>query len=282
MSERRSWNLLENEAIVADYFAMLRKEIAGIAYSKAEHRRALQAVLDERTNSSIEWKHQNISAVLIELHCQYISGYQPARGYQQALRDVVEDRLAGDPEFSAMLAEDADRGVPMPAILDLSAVEVKPPKASEGHPVVSENAKPRYYVHVNYLEREAKNRELGRVGEEFVVELERWRLRQQGRADLASKVEHVAATRGDGDGYDVLSYETDGEERFIEVKTTKYGQYTPFFVTQNELRVSQENAEQFCLYRVFEFRRTPRLYNLRGSLSLNFALTPNSFVANVV
>jgi hypothetical protein len=53
---------------------------------------------------------------------------------------------------------------------------------------------------------------------------------------MADRVEHVSATRGDGFGYDVLSFEPDGRERFIEVKTTAFGAMVPFFVTRNELR----------------------------------------------
>jgi hypothetical protein len=54
-----------------------------------------------------------------------------------------------------------------------------------------------------------------------VAELERRRLREAGRDDLADRVEWVAETCGDGIGFDVLSFsETDGAEKFVEVKTT--------------------------------------------------------------
>ena len=35
------WTDAENDLIVADYFAMLKKDVAGLAYKKTEHRRAL-------------------------------------------------------------------------------------------------------------------------------------------------------------------------------------------------------------------------------------------------
>ncbi|MDX2209032.1 MAG: hypothetical protein SFV20_01590 [Sphingopyxis sp.] len=57
------WSDAQNDAIVADYFAMLADDIAGRPYSKAEHNRLLQAVID-RPRGAIEYKHQNISAVL--------------------------------------------------------------------------------------------------------------------------------------------------------------------------------------------------------------------------
>ena len=58
------WTRDEVEAIVADYFAMLQAELSGKPYSKAEHNRGLQRRIG-RNKSSIEFKHQNISAVLV-------------------------------------------------------------------------------------------------------------------------------------------------------------------------------------------------------------------------
>lgn len=58
------WTIDEVEAVAADYFAMLKAELSRTAYSKAAHNRALQARIP-RSRGSIEFKHQNISAVLI-------------------------------------------------------------------------------------------------------------------------------------------------------------------------------------------------------------------------
>ena len=52
----------EVDLIVADYFLMLRAELAGEAFGKAEHNRALQLLLDGRSKSTVEFKHQNIGA----------------------------------------------------------------------------------------------------------------------------------------------------------------------------------------------------------------------------
>lgn len=71
------WSRVEVEAAVADYFAMLRAERSGVSYNKTEHRRALSKLLHRRSDGSIERKHQNISAVLIELGMPYVEGYKP-------------------------------------------------------------------------------------------------------------------------------------------------------------------------------------------------------------
>ena len=68
-----AWSDSENDAIVADYFAMLADDLAGRSYNKAQHNRALQAKI-ERSRGAIEFKHQNISAGLIGLGESWIKG----------------------------------------------------------------------------------------------------------------------------------------------------------------------------------------------------------------
>ncbi|MBZ9857520.1 hypothetical protein LB566_27445 [Mesorhizobium sp. CA13] len=71
------WSDEQNDAIVADYIAMLADDIAGRPYSKAEHSRLLQEMID-RPRGSIEYKHQNINAVHKGLGEGWIPGYKPA------------------------------------------------------------------------------------------------------------------------------------------------------------------------------------------------------------
>ena len=61
--EGEPWTDAENDLIVADYFAMFAEDLAGRPYSKAGHNRTLQNRVG-RGRGSIEYKHQNISAVL--------------------------------------------------------------------------------------------------------------------------------------------------------------------------------------------------------------------------
>ena len=88
---------------------------------------------------------------------------------------------------------------------------------------------------VNYLQREAGDRSLGGAGEEFVVRFEQARLTRAGRESLASKVDRVSISRGDGAGSTPL-LRGHGSERLIEVKTTKYGRETPFFCPATKSR----------------------------------------------
>ena len=89
----------------------------------------------------------------------------------------------------------------------------------------------------------------------------------------------MSATKGDGLGYDVLSFEPDGRERFIEVKTTAFGIEAPFYVTKRELAVSKAEAKQFRLYRLFDFRKKARMFSLAGAINERCKLDPVSYLA---
>lgn len=118
----------------------------------------------------------------------------------------------------------------------------------------------------NYIEKEKANKRIGFLGELLVLEYEQGKLKQWGSD---RQPEHVAVTRGDGEGYDILSFGEFGEELFIEVKTTTSRYDAPFYVTRNELEKSKNGKESFYLYRVYEFDEklgTAKFYARQGSL----------------
>jgi len=275
------WSRQEVEATVARYFDMLAAELAQRPYSKVKTRRQLQPLLDGRSEQSIEFKFCNISAVLIELGFPFISGYKPRWNYQGLLFDVVSQRLALNRELLQLAERDVEQPVVVPSVDDILRAWTSPPARRHEETRIKEQRRPYIPLPVNYLEREARNREIGLAGEVFVINFEQARLVRDGREDLASSVEHVARTKGDGEGFDVLSFEKSGTERLIEVKTTKYGKEAPFYVSRNEVNVSKEQAGRYFLYRVFEFRRSPKLFGLKGALSATCMLDPASYVARV-
>jgi hypothetical protein len=267
------WTRAEVEIAVADYFAMLEDEIKGKAYSKAAHWKKLQPRLKNRT--SVDRKHQNISAVLIKLGYPYIAGYKPLWNHQALIRDIVVDRVERDAALAALIS----RKVSSPVTTQPSVEKVKlvpPPKRSSKDPVVSPQLA---VVRKDFLEIEARNRALGLAGEHFVIEMEKKRLTDSGYRELAKRVEHVAETKGDLLGYDVLSFEASGCERLIEVKTTRFGEMIPFYVSPNEIKVSERNAAIYQLFRLFSFHETPGLFVLHGSLKSSCRLEPVRFAA---
>ncbi|XOV83679.1 MAG: DUF3883 domain-containing protein [bacterium] len=277
-----SWSAEEVEATVADYFDMLDKEIRGVTYNKSQHRRALITRLDNRSDGAIERKHQNISAILIELGFVYISGYKPLSNYQEALKVSVSRRMEFSKELETSVRNQVLSEAKVPEIDDILSVLTTPPKPSaENSPRIARD-RTNAVGHTNYLELEERNSSLGRAGEEFVFRFEIARLLSEGRDTLAKDVEHVAESRGDGLGYDVLSFNRDGSERLIEVKTTAYGAYTPFFVTSNELAVSSDHMRNYHVYRPYNFRRDPRMYIRSGSIGNSFRLQPSQYQAFIL
>ena len=95
---------------------------------------------------------------------------------------------------------------------------------------------------------------------------------------MADRIEHVSATQGDGLGYDILSFDVDGKERYVEVKTTAFAKETPFFASRNEVEFAREASDQFHLYRLFDFRKTPKLFSLKGDISQYCSLDPFTYL----
>jgi len=280
VAKGEDWSRLEVEACVADYLTMLTLELNGQRYSKTQHANALLEKLDGRSRPSLEFKHCNISAVMLALGFPYIDGYKPRENFQGMLLDVIEAQV----QTRIPLQEAAQAAVLRPAMAvaqaDNHAVWVDVPKPTRIREAPAGYA-PRFSpAKRDYLAQEALNRSLGRAGELFVMELEARRLHAAGKKALSERVEHVAATR-DGLGFDVLSYEESGRERLIEVKTTAFGQLTPFFVSRNELARSEADAERYHLYRVFDFRNKARLFLLSGAIGESCALEATTYLARL-
>ena len=282
-SRGSDWSEQEVQRTVTEYFNMLRSELLGQSYSKTDHRRRLLPLLDGRSESSIEFKHTNVSAVLVHMGLPYIDGYKPRGNYQALLAEKVEGFLEQHPDFFEQLAEArviSPQAMPsMPAGAAQDFFE-QPPDRIEAPNQTAQPWIERKGRRIDFPRRDADNRKLGKLGEKFALDLEQRRLKEQGRDDLAGRVEWIADTRGDGIGFDILSFdEKDDSERFVEVKTTGLGKFFPFYVSANEVRCSEACPEQYRLYRVFQFSKSPRVYVLRGALSEVCRLQPTQFRA---
>lgn len=263
-----SWNETEVDRVIDIYFLMLDLELSGVQYSKTEFRTSIMDEVD-RSKGSIEFKLQNVSAVLAEIGAIFIDGYKPARNYQQMLRSRVVERFddASDLRQKMLTAVGSPVDGSVPELGALSAV----PDVAQG-PDGRKQAR-QGQLGVDYQAAEARNRALGLAGEAAVVRRETRLLSEAGREDLARRVRHVSVEDGDGLGYDVLSFRPDGTERFLEVKTTRYSPHQPFLVSRNEVDFSDEEPERFALLRVYRFDSgRAGLYELAGSLRQSASL----------
>lgn len=270
-----SWSIYEVELIVTDYFQMLSDELTGKPYKKSEHRKNLLPLLNNRSEGSIEFKHQNISAVLINFGQPYIKGYLPRYNYQKILEEIVINYLYNNLGIEDKFKQFADKDVHIKSTVNFEKLIIEPPVLG----LVAEPS-PSYHrspIKVNYLEREQSNNKLGKSGEELVLHYEKWVLIKNGKDNLAEQVRWISKEEGDGAGFDILSKNNNGSDKYIEVKTTKLGKETPFFFSRNELIFSQQHIKDFHLFRLFNFESEARMFTKIGGLDTICHSVPVSY-----
>lgn len=301
------WQADELDAIVATYFTMLAAELAGRPYVKAYHARDLMARTG-RSHRSVEFKHMNLSSVLADLGLPTIRGYRRMDNIQGALFSAVERYLDAHPDawslglsFSSPFHGEGDHEVvegptprqpsvhepdqafaspwrqpdaPPPAILPITA---PPPLGPARKPRPEGLA--RIVRKYDPAARDHRNRVLGQWGERHVFHHERAFLIAHDRPDLARKVEWTSQERGDGAGYDIRSFDPTGRERLIEVKATRGGPATDFFLTRTEREVSTERPDAWRLYRLHDLAAAPALFQLKPPLEAVMTLTAETWRA---
>ena len=146
----KPWRDDELDAIIADYFAMLAADLAGRPYIKSRHSAALMAQIG-RTHRSVEFKHQNISAVLDELGLPWIPGYMPKRNYQNAIFNAIDRYLTHHPEILVLAPTPQLESTPS------SAVFVDPPSPAIAKQPIPEKLR-RLVRKFDPVERDHSNR----------------------------------------------------------------------------------------------------------------------------
>jgi hypothetical protein len=209
--------------------------------------------------------------VLQQLGLPQIKGYLPAANYQRTIIAAIDRYLSQNPTAlhpETMISGFAERpGLFIEAPPRLLPVK---PRREEVERLVRK---------FDPVERDFRNRKLGREGEEIVFHFERERLNRRDRPDLAKKLRWVSEEEGDGAGYDILSFDEKGKELFLEVKTTVGSDTTPFYLTRNELSLSIARPEAFRLCRVFDFSAKPRMFELAPPLQNFVHLSPLTYEA---
>lgn len=121
----------------------------------------------------------------------------------------------------------------------------------------------------DFVKNEIENKRLGFLGEQFVIQNEKKILIENSRNDLADLVEHSSQVHGDGLGYDIVSFEINGDKKYIEVKTTRSEINRPFYLTKNEIEFSKLKRSNYYLYRLFDFDTNINIgkyYQIKGDL----------------
>ena len=272
------WTDAENDLIVADHFSMLALDIVGKRFNKAERYRNLQQLLPSRSIKSIEWKHRNISAIVENMAIPTIKGLLPAPAYQQSLIEAVFrwNGSNGDLFYQSHLQGNPQRLSDNVQPLFISEAPDFRVKETKNAKKVASAVRKKY----DAGKQDAQNHALGLSGEQLVLEYEIANLRAASREDLAEKVSWTSQVEGDGAGYDIASFESDGTKRLLEVKTTNGWERTPFYISRNEVAVAQDNSSTWHLVRLWDFARSPRAFSIRPPLEEHVTLAPVSFLAS--
>ncbi len=269
------WSDAENDAVVGSYFSMLTDELAGRSYVKAAHNRLLQEQIG-RSRGSIEFKLCNVSAAIKAFGLPMIEGYQPRFNFQMSLAEAISRWLARQPHWEPARSISEQNVFSEAAELFVGAAptlrNAPPPEETDKLLAVARQ--------FDVAGRDERNRALGRAGEELVFHRERRQLHLQGRADLAKRVRWISEQDGDGAGFDILSFTPEGRDRLIEVKTTNGWERTPFHISRNELEVADARRDDWYLFRLYEFARIPKAFEIRPPLEAHVALTATSFQAS--
>ncbi|KKN33678.1 hypothetical protein LCGC14_0801390 [marine sediment metagenome] len=263
------WTADENKTLVDVYFEVFNDQLAGRRRKPEEIRQILLARGVDRGRGSIDFKLGNTSSVLSRLGLPWLRGFSPAPHLQRALSDEVEQRLPP----ALIYAIDHDEISPEPfglshttkLFVDVPTLKQKPDLVPEAFVRLARKFDP--------AARDDRNRKLGEAGEKFVLEVEKRRLVSLGLDRRIKDLRWVAKEDGDGLGYDIRSFDDTGrQERLIEVKTTRGGALTPFFLTENERHVAEDRREHWQLYRVHAFANTPKIYTVSPPLGETFKL----------
>jgi hypothetical protein len=272
------WTENELNLIVADYFKMLQFELSSISFNKTQHRQVLMPFLNNRSEGSIEFKHQNISAVLAKLGQPFVKGYLPRYNYQKLLEDKVIDYLTANINIEDLFKSFADKEVKPNDSHQFEKIIVDPPIIT--HIEEPNAAYLKNPIKINYLEKEQSNRKLGLSGEELVISFEKWKLIQLGKERFAEQIKWISKEEGDGAGFDILSKNLNGTDKYIEVKTTKLSKQTPFYFSRNELLFSMTHTNDYHLYRLFSFENNAKMFVKQGdlkSICTSFPVTYKGF-----
>jgi hypothetical protein len=288
------WDEEELDLIVQTYFAIFDGIPTAKRGFKAHMKRELDAQI-HRGIKSIDFKLGNLSFIATQIGIPALPGFAPAPKAQKGPIYRAFDRYVS--AHSEVLADSAF--LPDPSVMEYGGVSEPAAAPLLEHDATtprdmlpigpvpelsqSKEARPEGLVRLirkyDPAGREHRNRTLGRIGEKLVLRHEIARLIAADQMKLALKVEWTSEVHGDGAGYDIRSFEPDGSDRLIEVKATKGGPTTDFYLTRTEREVSMERPDAWRLYRVHTLPTEPKLFVMPPPLEDSVRLEPESWRA---
>jgi hypothetical protein len=192
-------------------------------------------------NSAAEYKQNFIIQGFIQLKSERIANITKHYGSVDSLLHLFEDPNSEEsPTTNDKLYINVPEEV-HPIVINRPDLE---PKI-----LIDKKLKVRSKKKIDYVLRNKNNAILGSKGEELVLKYEKDYLEKEGYLDLAKRVTRVSLD-DDTLGYDILSFEIDGRDKLIEVKTSGLVNNVSirFYVTTNEYNVGKDRSDYFIYY----------------------------------
>lgn len=145
-----------------------------------------------------------------------------------------------------------------------------------------EKKKKELFGKIDFLEKHRLQIEIGRLCELYVFEYEKVKLYNTVYFDA------IDITKADDprNGYDILSYNIDGEPLYIEVKGTNQKKHTSFYISSHEmeiLRRCKKEGKMYKIYSVADIMNTDRkkvVLNVIDDIDKEFNLSVETWRVN--
>lgn len=116
----------------------------------------------------------------------------------------------------------------------------------------------------------SRKQDIGAEAENIVLDYEIRRLKEALKEDLAKKVKLVSDQVGLG--YDIISYDLDGQEKHIEVKVNSIN--NSFLISRNELKVAKTD-KNYYIYVVDKYKR--QIVSIADDIEGSYTIEPDNF-----
>lgn len=223
-------------------------------------------------NSAVGYKQNNIIQGFTHLSDERVSGILGKYGSVQKMLSLFTNVSSEEiPLESDKLYVNVPKEI-KPVLIE--SIDLKP--RTEVKSSISNKKGPKKIDHVA---RNKSNSITGSKGEKIVVRVEQDRLREIGKPELARKVDRVS-TKDDTLGYDILSFNDDGSERYIEVKASSGNNKTVrFYVSTNEYFTGKEKKNYFIYFVEDVNSLSPKITIIKDPIDESrFLIKPDGFI----
>jgi hypothetical protein len=207
----------------------------------------------------------------------YSANIQLTKWLDTQLKDVLDKKTSDKLEqqiwrniFVWLIYEEFNSNTITPNTL------IKKGKPKNGFDTILEKERKFEGVDIDFQTKAKDLKDLGDAGEKLVKQYEIKYLIEKGLKQKSLDVKIVK----DGKGFDILSFDELGNEKFIEVKTTTGGELNPFYLSENEVAFMRKNINSYCIYRIYNYdeeNNSGEFFEIKGNVENQILMKPTQY-----